>query len=103
LKQESQTGENPTTDTSTGLEDATGLQALLTPKGVLDFTSGIIYGTGLVKNTTYLDKCINIVHYDFIKNSEVVVNKTLSVEPFQALYASYDILYAAHPLIVNCM
>ena len=38
-----------------GAELETGRDALLTPSGILDFTNGFIYGTDLVKNTTYLD------------------------------------------------
>ena len=48
-------GVDPSLDTETGRD------ALLTPSGILDFTKGFIYGTDLVKNTTYLDKCTQIL------------------------------------------
>ena len=102
LKQDTQSGANQETDTNTGLDDATGLQAFLTPKGVLDFGSGIVYGTDLVKNTTYLDKCVNNLHYDFINKGLIVYNKTVALDPFPALYSIYDILYSVHPIVVNC-
>ena len=80
----------------------TGLEALATPEGVLDFSSGIVYGTGLVTNTFYLDICTNMLDVNFVVKGRQLYNSTLEIEIFPSLYNIYDIAWAIHPLFVNC-
>ena len=74
----------------------------MTPRGLLNFTSGIVYGTQLVENTTNLDSCVRIIDNDFIASYYIMKNKTLEIEVFPVLYALYDVAYNVHPLIVSC-
>ena len=78
------------------------MQALATPEGVLDFSSGIVYGSGLVTNTKYLDVCVNMLEFDFVKRGYEVYNATQEVSIFPFLYGIYDMTYNVHPLFVNC-
>lgn len=59
------------------IDSETGLEALLTPEGILNFTSGIVYGTGLVENEKYLDICTKMLEVDFVARSRQVYNTTL--------------------------
>ena len=84
------------------IDSETGLEALLTPEGILNFTSGIVYGTGLVENEKYLDICTKMLEVDFVARSRQVYNTTLEKQIFPSLYGLYDIVWSIHPLFINC-
>jgi len=80
----------------------TGLAALLTPEGVLSFSSGMVYGTDLVQDTTYLDICTKMLEKDFVARGRSVYNTTLEFKVFESLYEVYSIFWHVHPLFENC-
>ena len=69
---------------------------------MLNFTEGVIYGTDLIKNTTYMDSCVDIVRHNFIIKGEQFFNSTVSIKIFDALFDLYDMVWSVHPLLINC-
>ena len=65
-------------------------------------TSGIVYGTGLVQNTTYLDICVNMLDVKFVEKGRKLYNSTAEIDIFPSFYYFYDIAWAIHPLFINC-
>lgn len=43
------------------LDNMTGMDSFLTPLGIIDFTQGVFYGTGLINNSTHLQICVDIL------------------------------------------
>lgn len=43
------------------LDSMTGMDSFLTPLGMIDFTQGVFYGTGLINNSTHLEICVDIL------------------------------------------
>lgn len=82
----------------TNIEANEGVQALLTPEGVLSFSSGMVYGTGLVQNTYYLDICTQMLDVDFVQRGRNIYNTTQEFKVFASLYQLYDMAWHIHPL-----
>ena len=85
-------GVNSITETNEGVE------ALLTPEGVLSFSTGMVYGTGLVQDTYYLDICTNMLDVEFVQRGHRIYNSTMDVKVFDSLYEIYDMAWHIHPL-----
>ena len=62
----------------------------------------MLYGTELIRNTTNLEICVDILSDDFVKAGYTIVNKTQDVDIFPALYAFYNMAWSVHPLIITC-
>lgn len=84
-------------------EGMTGKDAVLTPFGMVDFLSGIMYGTRLIDNTTELDTCVAIIKDDFVVQGYIMVNKTAELDIFSGLFALYDMAWHIDPLFKACM
>ena len=85
------------------LDRMTGAEAVKSPLGFIDFSQGIFYGSGLVKNSTHLEKCVNILADDYIK----AVYKMMSPaeedsHAFTRIYSVLRMLWSVHPLMINC-
>lgn len=52
-----------------GHDDRTGLEAFLTPVGILDFFEGSVKGTELITDMTKMLSCTNILREDFLRQS----------------------------------
>ena len=78
------------------------MEQFLTPQGVLNFTEGVIYGSGLIKNTTNMTNCMDILRHEVVIKGEHIFHKTLSLEIFAAIYGFYDIIYHIDPLVREC-
>ena len=81
----------------------TGYQAFLTPLGMIDFAQGVVYGSGLVQNTTHLETCVTIASRDYVK----AAYRMMRPEPedsrvFTWLNMILKMTWSLHPLLTNC-
>ena len=85
------------------LDNMTGSEAFKTPLGFLDFTQGVFYGSGLVKNTTHLRSCVDILSEDYIKMYyRGLFPKKGDNRVFTAIYSVLRMMWSIHPLIESC-
>ena len=84
-------------------DSKTGLSLVLTPRGALDFFSGLFYGSELVQDTAMLDQCLTMLSDDFVEQAYNIYEKANELDVFLALYSFYDMTWSLHPLLLTCM
>ena len=80
----------------------TGTDSIMSATGILDFTRGVVNGTGLITNQTRLHICSDTIEVRYIQGAVLLANHTLEIEIFDALYKLYDMLYYGHLTATTC-
>ena len=86
------------------MDSMTGMESFMTPLGMIDFTQGVFYGTGLVNNSTHLETCVDILSQNYVKGFYRIINEPVRGETvvFPAVYSLFHMVWSMHPLLINC-
>ena len=80
----------------------TGLEAFSHPKGLMEFTIGIMNGTSLIVDQNDMMICGDAIIVDMIEGGIKFYNETTSGSVFVGLYYMYDMIKALHPTVFYC-
>ena len=109
-QQDGGSAEDPSAATCVDCESAeeaeadviTGLEAFATPRGLMEFTIGVMNGTSLIVEESDMLTCSDSIVIEIIENAYIFYNETTSGSPFIGLYAMYDMVAALHPTVFYC-